>query len=217
VTFRPLAERRPRFPAELVAYHAPGQAASAPYRELLTALLATAPAGIAQPALLFTAAAPGLGSTTALLNVAITAAQQGRRVVVVDANLRAPAIAERLGLDGAPGLREALAGAVALDRAVQPTELAGLQALTAGAPAGPAPLTAAIGALLRQLRERADLVLVDGPPWDGRADVVVLGAACDAAYLVAQEAEADGPRVKELLRAVAEQGARLAGCVLTAR
>ena len=55
-----------------------------------------------------------------------------RRVLVVDAHLRQPAVAERLGLSASPGLREVLAGSIALERALQPTEQPNLFALTAG-------------------------------------------------------------------------------------
>jgi Mrp family chromosome partitioning ATPase len=69
--------------------------------------------------------------------------------------------------------------------------------------------------LLGQLRQRFELVLVDGPRWDGRADATVPGTACDGVFLVLAEQEADTPPVHDLVRAMAEQGARLAGCILT--
>jgi Mrp family chromosome partitioning ATPase len=217
---RPDAVRRPRFAPELVAFHDPG--AGAHYRELLDSVLAARPGGSAggSASLLFTATQPGIGATTALLNLAITAARQDRRVLVVDANLRRPAVAIRLGLGEAPGLREVLAGGVPPERALQQTEQPHLRALTAGALAGlpgPLPGVESVRALLRQLRQRFDLVLLDGPPWDGRADVNVLGGAADAVYLVVPAAEADAAPVTDLLRAIPEQGAVLAGCVLTTR
>src|SRR5262249_34937438 len=126
---------RSRFAPELVAYHAPDLPAGERYRELLAALLSAAGVlpGDRCPVLLFTTAEPGAGATTVQLNVAITAARQGRRrVVVVAATLARPAVAERLGLPTVPGLREVLAGSAALEQALQPTEQANLRALTAG-------------------------------------------------------------------------------------
>ncbi len=112
VQFRNLAQQAgPELAAELVAYHAAGQPAARQYAELLGALLESArkKAGTCQ-VLLFTAARATVGATTALLNVAITAARQGNKVVVVDANLRRPGVARMLGLADEPGLAELLAG-----------------------------------------------------------------------------------------------------------
>ncbi len=68
--------------------------------------------------------------------------------------------------------------------------------------------------LLRRLRQQFDLVLVDGPRWDGQQDVVLLGTACDAVYLVVAEGEAESSQVGDLYVAIPAQGARLAGCIL---
>jgi Mrp family chromosome partitioning ATPase len=228
VQFRALPgrmETRCRFSPELVAYHAPDQAAARQYREVLDAVLSTSTAGERASALLFTSASPGTGNTTTLLNVAITAARRERwRVVVVDANGRPPNVSERLGLPAAPGLREVLAGMVSLEDVVRPTDQANLFALTAGLPASP-PRDGAGGlrfvaetmrSLLRQLRQRFHLVFVDGPCWDGRPDAMALGVACDAVYLVVAEQESESPRTDELLQLLRQQGARLAGCILVA-
>jgi Mrp family chromosome partitioning ATPase len=222
VHFRPLPgrlEAHGRFAPELVAYHAPDQAAAQPYRDLFDAVRNAAVADDRPAALLFTAALPRCGNTTTLLNVAITAARQGRRVLVVDANLRQPAIAARLGLPATPGLREALAGAVDLDDIIQPTGQANLFALTAGTAeggVGPRFVAETMRSLLRRLRQRYPLVFVDAPRWDGRPDVTIPAAACDAVFLVVPDSEAETPQTDALLRLIPEQGARLAGCVLLA-
>jgi Mrp family chromosome partitioning ATPase len=228
IRFRPVTdEHRPgvaapsRLAPELTAFHTPDLPAAAQYRELLAALLpaAGASAGEVCPVLLFTASEPGVGATTVVLNLAISAARQpGRRVVVVDTNLGRPAVADRLGLPAAPGLREVLCGAASLDSAVRPTAQENLLALTAGlAAAGPGPRFVAetTRSLLRQLRRRADLVFLDGPCWDGRAEAASLATAADAVFLVLPEGQADSPRADALLQAIPLSGARLAGCVLS--
>jgi len=176
-------------------------------------------AGERPAVLLFTSALPQTGNTTTLLNVAITAARQGRRrVVVVDANLRQPSVADRLGLPAAPGLREALAGTIALDEVIQPTEQPNLFALTAGVRdnAGMRFVAETMRSLLRQLRQSFSLVFVDGPRWDGRQEGIVLASACDAVYLVVNEQQAETPQIDALLQHIPNQGARLAGCILVA-
>ena len=201
---------------ELVAYHAPGLPAAAEYGELLTALCEAARRrGGARQALLFTAARPETGCTTVLLNVAITAARQGLKVVVVDANLRRPGVARKLGLSDAPGLAELLAGDCTAEEALRETAVDNLTALTAGAPVPFLADLAALGLLVDELRHSFEVVLVDGPRWDGRAACVALAKMSAAAFLVVPSAEADGPPASELLHDLPARGIALAGCVLT--
>ncbi|MHB1423062.1 MAG: P-loop NTPase family protein [Gemmataceae bacterium] len=233
VQFRPLPSRAARsaFASELAAYHTPNDSTVQQFRQVHDAVLNACATNDRPLALLFASALPRCGTTTTLLNIGIIAAGQRRQgVVVVDANYRRPAVAERLGLAAAPGLREAMAGAVALDKVIQPTEQANLFALTAGLPPlYPAPraggdkggggirfVAETLRSLLRQLRQRYSLVLVDGPRWDGNAEAAALGAACDAVFLVAPESESETPQTDALLRRIAEQGAHLAGCILVA-
>jgi tyrosine-protein kinase Etk/Wzc len=168
--------------------------------------------------LLLSAAQPRCGATTTLLNLALTAAGPQRRVLVVDANLREPGIAPYLGLPAVPGLREALAGTVPLEEVIQPTEQANLFALTAGLKdsAGVRFVASTLRSLLRQLRPRYPLILVDGPCWDGRPESVTLGTACDAVFLILPEHEAETPQTDALLQRLPAQGVRLAGCILVA-
>jgi Mrp family chromosome partitioning ATPase len=226
VQFRPLClEPTPgrgpaRFARELVAYHQPDHPVSAQYRELARGLLAGLPAEHAR-VLLFTSAVAGAGTTNVLLNVAITLArQENLRVIVVDAHLRRPAVASRLGLADAPGLREVLAGRLPLESAVRASGLPGLSALTAGIDETTLPgrlAGEAMRSVLRHLRAACDVVLVDGPRWDGRPEVVALGCSCDAVYLCLPEAEQEAPETVDLLQIIPEQGAHLCGCILTGR
>jgi len=222
--------RRPaRLALELISYHRPNHPISLHYRKLAENLLAPAPSS---QVLLFTSALTEAGTTTVLLNLAISAVRQGglgkRRVVVVDGNLRRPAMADRLGLKQGPGLREVLAGSSALEPALQETDQINLWALPAGhaerrpgagrtaswPEVGPRFLAETMRSLFRQLRQHFDLILVDGPRWDGQADVVLLGAACDSVYLVVPEDETESPQVEELYQLIPEQGGQLAGCIV---
>src|SRR5207247_1768667 len=124
-----------------------------------------------------------------------------------------PAFASRLGLESEPGLAEVLAGECALEDALQPTEQEGLTALTAGSP-GLADVNA-LEDVVASLRESSDLVLIDGPRWDGRAGCSALAGLADAVFLVAPAAEADEPPASELMLELPAQGVPLAGCVLT--
>jgi Mrp family chromosome partitioning ATPase len=224
-------EKRTHFAAELVAYHAPEQMVARQYRAVLDAVRNACASSQQGTALLFTSSHGRMGNTTTLLNLAITAARAGReRVLVVDAQVRRPAVAERLGLPDSPGLREVLDGLVLLDRAVQPTEQANLFALTAGSPSDrglsfssqpeeafqPRFVAQTMRSLLRQARQQFHLVFVDGPPRDGRQDGMMLDTACDAIFVVLPEKEAETPQIDALLQLISAQGGRLGGCILVA-
>jgi Mrp family chromosome partitioning ATPase len=209
--------RRSGFAPELIAFHTPGSPAAARYAELLESMLGAVieKGGAAPTVMLFIGSRGEAGTTTVLLNVGITAARQGLRVAVVDANLRRPAIAARLGLEPASGLTEILADERAIDETLRPTEQVQLTALTAGSPAPILATTEAIRTLLAELRKRFDLVLVDGPRWDGRGAVAALAGAFDAVFLVMPRGEADSSPAKELIRTLPEKGVNVAGCILT--
>jgi Mrp family chromosome partitioning ATPase len=209
----------PSFAPELIAYHQPGHAISQQYKDLVTSLLTQAPTDEAR-VLFYTATSPGAGTTTVVLNTAITLARHNlRRVLVLDINLRRPAVASRLGLPDAPGLREVLSGRLSLEGATQQTAQPGLYVMGVGADvAGPARLAGeAMRSLLKQLREHFDFVMIDGPRWDGRPEVVALGCACDAVYLCLPEAEQNAPETVDLMQVIPEQGASLRGCILTSK
>lgn len=217
VHFRPVAaERTPAgFAPELVAFHRPEHTVSRQYQTLADAIAEQLP-GRGSPLLLFTAAAPGVGATTVVLNLAVTLARRRQGVVVVDAQRDRPAVAERLGLPTAPGLEEVLAGAVPLAEALQETGQEQLVALPAGrgrTRPGARWTADALRRLARQLRDRDGLVFLDAPCWDGRPDLLTLAALCDAVYLVS----ADGEDVGGLLRDLPGDGVPLRGQILTSR
>ncbi|MBY0231409.1 MAG: CpsD/CapB family tyrosine-protein kinase, partial [Gemmataceae bacterium] len=210
--------RRPRFSPELVAFHAPTQPAALRYRDLHSAIreAVASKAVVDHFVLLFSGVRAGVGTTNALLNVAISAARQESRTLVIDANLRRPAVAGRVGLEGAPGLTDVLASDSSLDAAIRPTDQENLFVLPAGEPQ---PLFADIRTLhdlVAGLRERYDYVFVDGPPWDGRPLVSSLASGSGAVFLVLPAAEADSLPASDLIRDLPRQGVRLAGSVLIA-
>lgn len=222
VAFRPSPPeplpRRPHFAPDVITHHQPEHPVSGQYRDLLDAV--TPPvAAEGSAVLLLTPALPEADASGVLLNLAVTAARRGgRRVLVMDADVRRPTLAERLGLAPGPGFAELLAGAVTPEQAMQPTGQANLTALTAGgpAPAGPRLLVETPASLLRRLRQCCGLVLVLAPHWDGRPDAAALAAACDVVYLVLPEGEAGSPQVDELLQAIPRRGVRLGGCIVAA-
>jgi Mrp family chromosome partitioning ATPase len=209
-----------RFAPQLVAFHDPHHPVSDQYRALLTEMLAPLH-GEGSQILLFAGPTSGTGITTVLLNLAITQANESqKRVLVVDVNLRRPAIAERLGLAEIPGLRDVLARTIFLRRAIKETGIPNLFALTAGESSTPYrdwPAVDALRGTLHQLRNHFDWILVDAPSWDGGPEMVSLSSACDAVFLVLRSYEVDGPAVKDLCRLIPHLGTQLGGYILAER
>jgi hypothetical protein len=213
----PLPPVLERFAPDLVALHQPDHPISEQYRALVKNLEKQLPARQSQ-ALLFTSPTPQTDTTPVLLNLAITRARRhATATVVVDANLRRPAVAERLGLPAAPGLGDVLAGRLSLPRAIQETGLGNLYALTAGKIAHENTTLVAGDAMrvaLRDLRGRFDWIFVNAPCWDGRPEASTLRSACDAVYVVVPETDVDTSAVEELSQLIVEQGGCLQGYFL---
>jgi Mrp family chromosome partitioning ATPase len=209
-----------RFAPQLIAFHEPDHSVSDQYRSLVNGMLAQLPPNGSQ-ILLLAGTTSGTGTTTVLLNLAITLAKQNQqRVLVVDANLRRPAMAEQLGLSENPGLRDVVARTVLLKRAIKETGQSNFYALTAGEgntqrrewPAGDA-----LRGTLHQLRNHFDWILVDVPSWDTGPEMVSLSSACDAVFLVLRAPEVDSPEVRDLCRLIPHLGTQLGGYILAER
>jgi Mrp family chromosome partitioning ATPase len=223
ITFRPVAPLavigppQERFAAELITFHKPDHFVSEQYRSLLAGIAAQAPVGGAQ-VLLFTAATGRTGTTTVLLNLAVTIAKQDKRVAVVDANWRRPAIAERLGLNPGPGLADVLRGAAPWSRTLRETGQTNLLALVGAEPnrvSETGPHGEALRGLLCRLRRHFEWILIDGASWDGGPEIAALSAACDAVFLVLRPTEVETTAVAELVRLLTHLGGYVGGYILT--
>ena len=205
------------FASELITFHQPDHAVSNQYRELLASLRKTLPARSSH-VLLFVPTASAIGATTAVLNLAITAAREANvRVGLVDANFPAPGMAARLGLSEAPGFKEVVTGRIGLDQAVRETGQDGLRILTTGSTAVGKDVISLAGMaapLLGELRAEFDLLLVEAPAWQ-TGGIPALAAAGDALFVVLPQDAANLAATKELLRAVRRQARRPNGMILT--
>lgn len=127
------------------------------------------------------------GKTFLVTALGLAYAQDGYRVILVDADLRHPDIRRRLKLKEGAGLREVLEGTASLDEALQAGPIGNLWVLTAGTPP-PSPVelldSPAMSQVLNALKERADLVIIDSPPVLPVTDAVVLAPLMDGVLLV---------------------------------
>ena len=185
--------------------------------------------------ILFTSAGLGEGKTTTVVNLAITLAQDGKRVLVVDADLRKPVIHARLGVAREPGLTEVLVGGtpwreavrsvtdlmigkLGVDRVLNTPGLDNLNVLTSGTiPPNPAEYLnlPKVTDILAEMREEHDIVLVDTPPILPIADAVLFSAKVDGAILVYQVGRIGRDALKRAKFLLDHAQAKVLGVVLT--
>lgn len=196
--------------ARLVALAAPDSAAAEQFRVLYQRVLRLA-ARRPLRVLAVTSAGRREGRTTTAANLALTAAREGRAVVLVEADLRRPTLGRLLGLAPRPGVAEVLAGRAELGQAV--TRLGPLALLLAGEGADPGALLRGptASALADQLRAAYDLVVLDAPPALAFSDGDRLSGDADAALLVVRAGTTPRQVVRLALDAL---GDRAAGVVL---
>jgi len=158
------------------------------------------------------------GTTSTICNLAITLAQAGRRVVLVDANLRNPAVHEVFGLSSEVGLTSVLADPRAdLAGALQNTEVENLRVLAAGPPNdNPWQLmrSRSMEDLATQLRAIADFVLYDTPSALAFTDAFNLAPAVDGAFVVVRALEAPTGSERRLLELLKMAHVEVLGSVL---
>jgi capsular exopolysaccharide synthesis family protein len=167
--------------------------------------------------LVVTSAVPGEGKSTTAVNTAITFAQADKRVLLIDADLRRPKVAEYLDLEGAVGLSNVLAGQVALEDVVQHWGRHQLFVLPSGSvPPNPSELlgSRAMAHLLAQQREHYDLIVIDTPPLVPVTDAAVLTAMADGAVMVARSGKTSTAQIRTGLARLRAVDARVLGCVL---
>jgi succinoglycan biosynthesis transport protein ExoP len=154
--------------------------------------------------LLVTSAEPREGKSTIVANLAFAIAQSGRTVIVVDGDLRRPTLHRIFDLSNEMGLSSMLKQDVTLDEAMQDSSIPGVQVLTSGPlPPDPAELLGSprMTALIEQLAQQFDMVLLDTPSFLAVTDAAVLAPAVDGVVLVVGRTQAR----EEAVRAACQQ------------
>ncbi len=157
------------------------------------------------------------GKTSTAANLALTIAESGQPVILLEGDLRRPRVAEYLGLEGSAGLTDVLVGRVEVDDVLQPWGTTGFLSVL---PAGPLPPNASellgsqtMADLLHDLAERAMLV-IDAPPLLPVTDGAVLTRLAGGALLVVGANRVRREQLKAAHEAVAGVGGRIYGLVL---
>lgn len=156
------------------------------------------------------------GKTTTACNLALALAEGGAEVVLVEGDLRRPRVATYMGLEGAAGLTNVLLGQASVDDVLQPWSVLSLSVLASGPlPPNPSELlgSANMADLLKQLTDRADIVIIDAPPILPVTDAAVVAVRCDGAIMVVRHGHTRRDHLLAAADAIEQVGARLLGTV----
>ena len=167
---------------------------------------------------LIASSVPEEGKTSLCISLARTAAKMGRKVILVDVDLRRPQIHEFLELDQRPGLVDVLAGNATIDDALCSDEASGALVLTAGSDT-PSPIdllgSENLKATLSDLAGRADIVILDSAPVLSVSDTRVLSHLADKTVYIVRWAETRREVVILGLKQILDAGASVAGVILS--
>jgi succinoglycan biosynthesis transport protein ExoP len=202
---------------QLYAVNQPKSLAAEAYRTLRTNLQFSS---LDKPlrSLVVTSAVATEGKTTTAANLAVVMAQAGKRVVLVDGDLRRPSAHRLFDLSNETGLTMALVEDLdALSGFLRETEVENLRVLAAGpVPPNPQELLGSqrMEDLLHKLEEEADVVVLDTPPTLVVADASVLSARTDGVLVVVNTGRTRRAAVQQAVDGLRQVGAQLLGCVL---
>lgn len=164
-----------------------------------------------------TSSIPGEGKSTTAINLAVSLADAGSRVILIDADLRRPSVAEYLGLEGRAGLTSVLIGRADAEDVIQPWRDSGLDILPSGqVPPNPSELlgSAAMKGLLATLEAKYDVVLLDTPPLLPVTDATILTKLVGGALVVVGADRIHRAQLAESLDTLETADAQLHGLVL---
>lgn len=164
-----------------------------------------------------TAPGPDEGKSSVVANLAVAIAQGGSRVLAVGADLRRPALHRAFGLSHHVGLTSVLMGRVPLHEAVQHVDRWSLDVLPSGPlPPNPAELLGSrqMAALLEEMKQRWEMVLLDTPPVVALSDAALVAARTDGVLLVVSSHHTPRDIVVAARRQLEQVGARILGVVM---
>jgi capsular exopolysaccharide synthesis family protein len=163
-----------------------------------------------------TSAVSGEGKSSTAVNLAVVFAEASATVLLIDADLRRPRLAEYLGLEGSVGLTNVLAGQLSDTEAVQPWG-GGLSVLPSGfIPPNPSELLGSrhMRDLLDRLRDQYDIIIIDSPPLLPVTDAAVVATRADGALLMTRSGKTSQAQARAAAAALSAVGARLLGGVI---
>ena len=202
--------------AHLLSYLNPLSSIAESYRRLRTSIQY---AQLDAPArtIVVTSANPGEGKSTTISNLAITYAQNGKRTVLIDTDLRKPNLHNEFSVERMPGLTDLLHGDAVLTDIVRKTPVENLDLICCGTvPPNPSETLGSqkMKDFLVELRKHYDMVLLDSPPVLAVTDPAVLATLADGVVLVVSSGETRVDAMERSFELIADVRARMLGVVL---
>jgi capsular exopolysaccharide synthesis family protein len=201
---------------ELLSDHEPISSFAESYRALRTSLLLSS-AEHAPRTMLITSSHPSEGKTTIVANTAISLAQTGAKVLVLDADMRRPRCHKILNAKNDMGLSTFLSRDIRLESAIQEHGIPNLYVLPAGpVPPNPSELLSSIKLriLVSELEDRFDHIIIDSPPVIHVTDALIISPHVDGVVIVVKGGQTPREAVMRAKQALLDVNAKVFGVVL---
>ncbi|MFC8682676.1 polysaccharide biosynthesis tyrosine autokinase [Microbacterium ureisolvens] len=211
IAFDPKAKERP-----LIVHADPLSPRAESFRAMRTNLQFLETEGRAS--FVITSSVPSEGKTTTAINLAIALADAGKRVALLDTDLRKPKVAEYLGIEGGVGLTDVLIGRARLSDVMLPWGNRSLYVLPAGKiPPNPSELlgSKSMRQLLEVLERDVDIVLCDAPPLLPVTDAAILAKETNGAIVIVSAGHTNRHQLSGAIDALNIAGAHIAGLAMT--
>jgi polysaccharide biosynthesis transport protein len=202
-------------PGQIAALESRSSIAEA-YRVLRTSVMLSS-AGGPPKVILVTSGQPGEGKTTTTVNTAVSLAQLGASVLIIDCDLRKPSTHKVFGVDHSRGVSTYLSRNVSLEDLIQKLPVPNLSLLACGPiPPNPAELISSekMKSMLKTLAERYDHILIDSPPLMHVTDPVILSTMVEGVIIVVQSGRSTRDVVRRARQELTAVGAKIFGVVL---
>ncbi len=186
------------------------------YRSLRTSILLSH-SGRPPQTVLVTSALPGEGKTTTSLHTAVVLAQTGARTLLIDMDMRKPALARIMGVDGSRGMSNYLSGNSDLSSQIQPGKIPNLFVLAAGPhPPNPAELIGSDRMLtgLSLVKDYFKYIVIDSPPIMSVTDALILANMVDGVVLVIHGGKTPRDAVQKASERLVGVGGRVLGALI---
>lgn len=202
----------------VATFHKPRGTEAETYRVLRTSMLFASKKGD-QSVLMVTSPSPGDGKSTTISNLAVSLAQAGKKVLLLDADLRRPTISTVFGMEPSYGLSDFLSDHRELQKCIRPSEQPNLDLCTNGSKTSrPAELLESdrFREFVIEARHLYDFVLIDTPPVLAVADPMIVGEVADACLLTIKVDKSSRGYVERARRVLAEHDVDVLGIVVNA-
>ncbi|RYL92716.1 polysaccharide biosynthesis tyrosine autokinase [Sporolactobacillus sp. THM7-4] len=210
---------RKKRPGQLITYFQKNSSFSEEYRTLRTNI-SLSKSGGRMRSLLVTSAESGSGKSMTAANLAVVMAQQGKKVLLMDANIRKPGLHQIFKTENQQGLTTLLTGQGDFLEVLQNTAIDNLMLMTSG-PVSPNPAdvisSSEMESVIDQAEEHFDQVIIDSPPLLAVTDAQLLADLCDGLLLVVKSGSTPIDKVRKAAESLTETSGKLLGVVLNNR